>query len=88
MQKPGKNFKYKKVIIHWDDINSNSDWVSDMEQEDFCKTCVSIGWLHTKNKKVIKIFSSYNLKDDGSINDFGDIVSFPPSVVRKIEVLK
>mgnify|MGYP003125941554 FL=1 len=83
-----KRIKYKKVIVHWVDISSNPEWVQDIDSEDYCKTCQSIGWLKTKNNKSVKIFSSFNLKDDGNINDYGDIVVFPRSVVKKIEVLK
>jgi hypothetical protein len=85
MKKSGKKFNYKRVIVYWNDPKSNPEWVNDIEDEDYCKTCTSIGWLHTKNKKIVKIFSSYNLKDDGSVDDFGDVVTFPPSIIRRIE---
>ena len=89
MKKLGKKFNYKKVLVRWNDITSSADWIQkhDAEEEDYCKTCVSIGWLYSKNKNTLKVFSSYNLDDHGNVMDIGDLKTFPMSVVRKIEML-
>jgi len=84
-----KTFKYKRVLIYWNDILSLPDWVENyhMQDQEYCKTCVSIGWLHSKTKDMIKIFSSYNTDDKGEVDDFGDLKIYPMSVIRKVEYL-
>ena len=47
---------------------------------------VSEGWLYEKNKKVIKIFASYDTDDDGI--QFGERTVIPTSCVNKMIKLK
>ena len=47
---------------------------------------VSEGWLYEKNKKVIKIFASYDTDDDGI--QFGERTVIPTSCVNKMIKIK
>ena len=85
----GKSIKkFKRVFIHWIDIESSSEWTITLEGKTYAQNCYSIGWLAVKNKDKTIIFSSYSLDNEGLINDYGDVTSFPSSVIKKITFLK
>ena len=81
-------FKYKRVKIIWQDIVTNPEWFEDLSDVD--KLCYSLcedtGYLYSKDKKMLKIFTSYSYDNDKL--SIGTITVFPRSVVKKIEVLK
>jgi len=76
-------FPYDKYRIEWSDISSDSGWASDKEFDRMRLAMpVSEGWLYEKNKKVIKIFASYDTDDDGI--QFGERTIIPTSCVKKM----
>ena len=80
---PPINFPYHKYRIEWSDIASDSGWASDKEFDRMKLAMpVSEGWLYEKNKKVIKIFASYDTDDDGI--QFGERTIIPTSCVKKM----
>ena len=80
-------FPYHKYRIEWSDISSDSGWASDKEFDRMkLARPVSEGWLYEKNKKVIKIFASYDSDDDGIC--FGERTIIPTSCVNKMTKLK
>ena len=81
-------FKYKRVKIIWQDILTCPNWYDDLTDVDKLtySWCEDTGYLYSKDKKMLKIFTSYSY--DGDKLSIGTITVFPRSVVKKIEVLK
>ena len=81
-------FKYKRVKIIWQDIVTNPEWFEDLTDVDRLSYswCEDTGYLYYKDKKMLKIFSSFSY--DGDKLTVGTVTTFPRSVVKKIEVLK
>ena len=81
-------FKYKRVKIIWQDIVTDPSWfdsVSDVEKLTYA-WCEDVGYLFSKDAKMLKIFTSYSY--DGDKLSIGTVTVFPRSIVKKIEVLK
>ena len=81
-------FKYKRVKVIWQDIVTDPSWfdtISDVEKLTYA-WCEDVGYLFSKDAKILKIFTSYSY--DGDKLSIGTITVFPRSVVKKIEVLK
>ena len=81
-------FKYKRVKIIWQDIVTDPSWfdtISDVEKLTYA-WCEDVGYLFSKDAKMLKIFTSYSY--DGDRLSIGTITTFPRSIVKKIEVLK
>ena len=81
-------FKYKRVKVIWQDIVTDAslfDSFEDVEKLSF-QWCQDVGFLFSKDKKTVKIFTSFNY--DGDKLSVGTVTVFPRSVVKKIEVLK
>ena len=80
-------FPFHKYRIEWSDIASDSGWASEKEFDRMKLAMpVSEGWLYEKNKKVIKIFASYDTDEDGI--QFGERTVIPTSCVNKMIKLK
>ena len=81
-------FKYKRVKIIWQDIVTNPEWFEDLSDVDRLtySWCEDTGYLYYKDKKMLKISSSFSY--DGDKLTVGTVTTFPRSVVKKIEVLK
>ena len=81
-------FKYKRVKVIWQDIVTDASWfdsLEDVEKLSF-QWCEDVGFLFSKDKKTVKIFTSFNY--DGDKLSVGTVTVFPTKIVRKIEVLK
>ena len=81
-------FKYKRVKIIWRDIVTDPSWfdtISDVEKLTYA-WCEDVGYLFSKDSKMLKIFTSYSY--DGDKLSIGTVTVFPRSIVKKIEVLK
>jgi hypothetical protein len=81
-------FKYKRVKIIWQDIVTDPSWfdtISDVEKLTYA-WCEDVGYLFSKDAKMLKIFTSYSY--DGDKLSIGTVTVFPRSIVKKIEVLK
>ena len=81
-------FKYKRVKIIWQDIITDASWfdsLEDVEKLNF-QWCEDIGYLFSKDTKIVKIFTSFNY--DGDKLSVGNVTAYPRSVVKKIEILK
>ena len=77
-------FPYKRVRIDWIDIITEGGWGSVKEFTDMkLATPVSEGWLFSKDKDTVKIFSGYDVDEDGSLT-FSERSVFPTSCVKKI----
>jgi hypothetical protein len=86
MKKVNK-FKYKRVRIYWQDIVSNSEWMSlDKAKDQVYSWCEDTGYLLYKDQKRLIIFASHSFDDDGTLT-VGNTTTYPRSVVKKIEVL-
>ena len=81
-------FKYKRVKVIWQDIVTDPSWFEDLKDVDKLTYawCEDTGYLYYKDKKMVKIFTSYSY--DGDRLSIGTITTFPRSIVKKIEVLK
>ena len=81
-------FKYKRVKIIWQDIVTDPSWFDSLEDVDKLnfQWCEDIGYLFSKDAKIVKIFTSFNY--DGDKLSVGNVTAYPRSVVKKIEVLK
>ena len=80
-------FKYKRVKIIWQDIISNSEWVSlEKAKQQVYSFCEDTGYLLYKDQKKVIIFASHSFDDDGELT-VGNTTVYPRSVVKKIEVL-
>ena len=80
-------FKYKRVKIIWQDIITDPSWfdtISDVEKLTYA-WCEDVGYLFSKDAKMLKIFTSYSY--DGDKLSIGTVTVFPRSIVKKIEVL-
>ena len=88
MKQPINKLPYKRVKIIWVDICSSSQWYDDLKDvDDFTYSfCEDIGYLYSKDSKVLKIFTSFTY--DNNKLSVGNITAYPRSVVKKIEVLK
>ena len=81
-------FKYKRVKVIWQDIVTDPSWfdtISDVEKLTYA-WCEDVGYLFSKDSKMLKIFTSYSY--DGDKLSIGTVTVFPRSIVKKIEVLK
>ena len=86
MKKVNK-FKYKRVRIYWQDIVSNSVWMSlEKAKDQVYYWCEDTGYLLYKVQKKLIIFASHSFDDDGTLT-VGNTTTYPRSVVKKIEVL-
>ena len=76
---------YSKYRIEWIDILSDSGW-ADEKQFHRMKLAfpVNEGWLFSKDKHNIKIFSSYDRDEDTKDITFGDRTMIPLACVKKM----
>ena len=78
-------FPYDKYKIWWTDPCGDTGWASATEFDKMTYSePYSEAWVFKKDKKSIKIFSSYDRDSDGEIT-FGDRNCFPISNVRHME---
>ena len=82
-------FDYPKVIVVWQDINSCDDAWNTEEQLKELKPamCNTIGYLYEDNSNYIKMFATYSMNDDDTI-DVGDAIVIPRGVIINIEKLE
>ena len=87
MKRGGKpKFKYKRVKIIWQDIVSNSEWMTlDKAKDQTYSWCEDTGYLLYKDQKKLIIFASHSF--DEETLTVGNTTVYPRSVVKKIEVL-
>ena len=86
MKKVNK-FKYKRVRIYWQDIVSNSEWMTlEKAKDQVYSWCEDTGYLLYMDQKRLIIFASHSFDDDGTLT-VGNTTTYPRSVVKKIEVL-
>lgn len=82
-------FDYPKVIVVWQDINSCDDaWNTEEQLKDLKPAmCNTIGYLYEDNANYIKMFATYSMNDDDTI-DVGDAIVIPKGVIIKMEKLE
>jgi hypothetical protein len=82
-------FDYPKVIVVWQDINSCDDAWNTEEQLKELKPamCNTIGYLYEDNSNYIKMFATYSMNDDDTI-DVGDAIVIPRGVIINMEKLE
>jgi len=81
-------FNYQRVEIVWYDIcNAEGAWLTEAEVLNHkLAECTSVGFLFSKTRTTIKIFSSYSFNTDGSV-DFADVVALPTGTIKSITVI-
>ena len=86
--KQQNKFKYKRVKIYWQDIVSNSEWMTlEKAKDQTYSWCEDTGYLLYKDTKKVIIFASHSFDDDDGSLTVGNTTTYPRSVVKKIEVL-
>jgi hypothetical protein len=82
-------FDYPKVIVVWQDINSCDDaWNTEEQLKDLKPAmCNTIGYLYEDNASYIKMFATYSMNDDDTI-DVGDAIVIPRGVIINMEKLE
>lgn len=82
-------FDYPKVIVVWQDINSCDDaWNTEDQLKDLKPAmCNTIGYLYEDNASYIKMFATYSMNDDDTI-DVGDAIVIPRGVIINMEKLE
>lgn len=80
------NMPYPWVRIYWTDPTSRAEWQTKKDLETFNPTlCVETGYLFNQKKGITRVFSSYNIGDDGTIDDYGCTTVIPTKLITKIE---
>ena len=66
ISKKQNKLPYKRVRIIWQDILNDNSWFDNMKQVDNMTYawCDDIGYLYSKDQKMVKIFTSYSWDDD------------------------
>ena len=81
--KDSKDIPYTKVRVEWVDCVSDSSWATEKEFKNMkLATPVNEGWIFSKDKHSIKLFSSYDKDEDGIT--FGDRTMIPKSWIINI----
>jgi hypothetical protein len=81
---PKKKHQYPIVEVEWVDSSSYPGWQKAPEKEPI--TCWTAGYLVHKDKVSLVIALSSSSEE--SINSFGDTITIPTSVVKKIRKVK
>lgn len=83
-----KKFNYSRVEVCWYDIcNADGAWLTEEEVLNHTLAeCISVGFLFSKNRTTIKLFSSWSYNKDFSI-DYADVVAIPTAAVKSITVI-
>jgi hypothetical protein len=90
IKKSGTNkFPYAHVKITWWDITqSNEAWI---DKDDILKNDISVcedtGYIFSKTKDKLWLFTSYSYDEDKSLS-VGGLTVFPVKVIKKIERIK
>ena len=81
-------FNYQRVEIIWLDIcNADGAWLTETEVLNHTLAeCTSVGFLFSKTRNTVKIFSSWSFNKDQSI-DFADVVAIPAGCIKSITVI-
>jgi hypothetical protein len=81
-------FNYQRVEIVWMDIcNADGAWLTESEVLSHkLAECTSVGFLFSKTRNTVKIFSSWSYNKDSSI-DFADVVAIPTGCIKSIKVI-
>jgi len=76
---------YKKVRVIWVDICTSSQWYDDLTDVDSFNFswCEDVGYLYSRDSKVIKIFASHSFDENGKLS-LGNITAYPKCVVKKL----
>lgn len=81
-------FNYQRVEIIWLDIcNADGAWLTEAEVLNHTLAeCTSVGFLFSKTRNTVKIFSSWSFNKDQSV-DFADVVAIPTAAIKSITVI-
>jgi len=73
------------IEVEWDDIVSDSAWMSEQKAADYPVTqCKSVGYFVNKTKKVLRLSAMIQLDRDPE----RDVTVIPLGVVKRIKRLK
>jgi hypothetical protein len=83
-----KKFNYVRVEVVWYDIqNAPGSWLTESEVLNHkLAECTSVGFMFSKTKSTIKLFSSWSYNIDTTI-DFADVVAIPTGTIKSITVI-
>jgi len=77
--------KNTKIEVEWDDIVSDSAWMSERKAVDYPVTqCKSVGYFVNKTEKVLRLSATIQLGKDPE----RDVTVIPIGVVKRIRRLK
>lgn len=81
-------FNYQRVEIVWYDIqNAPGSWLTESEVLNHrLAECTSVGFLFSKTKSMVKLFSSWSYNIDQTV-DFADVVAIPTGTIKSITVI-
>ena len=81
-------FNYQRVQIVWYDIqNAPGSWLTESEVLNHkLAECTSVGFLFSKTRSMVKLFSSWSYNKDQSV-DFADVVAIPTGTIKSITVI-
>ena len=85
LMKKVNKLPYKKVRVIWVDICTSSQWYDDLTDVDSFNFswCEGVGYLYSRDSKVIKIFASHLFDENGKLS-LGNITTYPKCVVKKL----
>jgi hypothetical protein len=70
-----------------DICNADGAWLTESEVLNHTLAeCVSVGFMFSKTRNTIKIFSSWSYNKDQSI-DYADVVAIPAGCIKSITVI-
>ena len=81
-------FNYQRVQIVWYDIqNAPGSWLTESEVLNHkLAECTSVGFLFSKTRNTVKLFSSWSYNTDQSV-DFADVVAILTGTIKSITVI-
>ena len=81
-------FNYQRVEVVWYDIqNAPGSWLTESEVLNHkLAECVTVGFMFSKTRSMVKLFSSWSYNTDSTI-DFADVVAIPTGTIKSITVI-
>jgi hypothetical protein len=73
------------VEVMWEDTNDDNKWMDkkDVDEADVA-ICYSVGYLYSKDKKYVKIITSYSTDLE---DPYGDVQVIPRGCIKKITTI-
>lgn len=80
--------KYPIVLIEWEDAATIKDNWHEVKKDIIeASTCLSVGYMVAKNKKVVTLYAHIALEDDWSVECGKGNMIIPVKMIRSIKHL-